>query len=704
MQLNYGRGSTGSLGIDYTIQDNTKTVDTSTTTTEVDSLDALFVIHADKGIPNHTFTKLTLANLIAVFGELNAKKHGMQAAAAYKHASLGHTVSVARLDKDAAIANIYSKLMFSAQAKEVYLYEGQLFNITETEINDGDFDDILESLDVSGAAFIAAAKKITIPVLVGTPSTETFTNVLDADDFAVLTAAETNETTGNLGIKDRTIVPFSLHAPGGGAWGNKITGTFGSSITIRNTVPTRSLTVAYNGTNASVYSAIGLVPNKSDDLGIQLYLGSKLRDKEVIVNYLGDLNLRMTTDETNEDAFEEMLIEYYTVLIAALETLITENNLAVAGGAGVAGLSEELSTAITTYTTLLETIEDSDVSPFQLLNWDGNTVYANANSYNLVSLSKAILDDTFVLASGSNGLVKGMRRFSYDYTDGTTTVESLYVDYFKFKTDINLKDISAVKSLITYDFDYTTNIRKALIDMVQHGKGTRGDIFAFGGMPTTIKTYDAALDYAKALKLAGGKYLLLTEHCEVYDDVQNKNITVSAVYALMDAVSTWYNDGRKFPISDYTLSTIIKGTIAPRIIDTDEQSNLYNYDANLLKLVDNSYRMRSQSAGYVGYTSKLKEAHNAINFCDLIKVVHNAIDKYAKGNDDSTTLTSIQERISKEIEDFKVYFQGAPTVTLSFLDEDAEARGEADLELTVNMYGTIKTYHIKFIINSASNS
>ena len=100
----------------------------------------------------------------------------------------------------------------------------------------------------------------------------------------------------------------------------------------------------------------------------------------------------------------------------------------------------------------------------------------------------------------------------------------------------------------------------------------------------------------------------------------------------------------------------------------------------------------------------MKELHNAINFADLIKVTHNAVDKYSKGNDDDTTLSTIQEKISKEIEDFKAYFQGAPTVTLSFLDEDAEARGEADLELTVNMYGTIKVYHIKFIVNSATSS
>lgn len=697
MQLNYGRGSAGSLGIDYSIQDNTKAVAASTTTQEVETLDALFVIHADKGVPNYTFTNLTLANFLAVFGEVNAKKHGIQAMAAYKHASLGHTVSVCRVDKDAPIANLYPTITFSAKAVKCYLYEGELFNISETAIDDGDFDTILESLDVSATVFKANAVKVTVPTLVGGATTSSLTGVTSVDDIPIQTAALFNETAGNLGVKTRTIVPFILHAPGGGAWGNKISGALGTAITMRNTVPTRSIVVSYNGTAATTYSAIGLVPNKSDDLGIQLYMGAKLKDKEVINNYLGDLNLRMSTDETNEAGMEEMFVEYYTALIADLNTQL---DAATAG----TPLAVNLGNAITKYTSLLESIEDDDITPFQMLGWDGQGIYANTGNLNLVYCGGSILPNSFALLNGANGALKGMRRFSYDYTDGTTSVASLFESYFKFTLDSRLRDIGEVKSLITYDLDYPTAVRKALIAAIRHGKNTRGDIVAFGGMPSTIKTYDAALDFAKALKLAGGKYFLLTEHCDVFDEVQNKNVTVSAVYALMDAISAWYNDGRKFPISDYTLSTVIKGTVSPRIIDVDEQSTLYNYDANLLKLVDNSYRLRSQSVGDVGFTSKLKEAHNAINFCDLIKVVHNAIDKYAKGNDDSATLTSIQEKITKEIEDFKNYFQGAPTVSLSFLDDDAEARGEADLELTVNMYGTIKVYHIKFIVNSASTN
>ena len=705
MNLNLGRGSAGSLGIDYVIQDNTKQVAANTTTTEVNSLDTLFVIHADKGIPNHTFTNMTLANFSAVFGEVNAKKHGMQAAAAYKHASLGHTVSVCRVDKGAAIANIYPKITFAAAAKKCYIYEGEIFNISEASITAGEFDGILESLDVSSTAFIAAAKKVTVPVLTGVPGTSSFENILDVDNFVIELAKIAESTTGSLGIKTRTIAPFALHASGAGAWGSKITGAFGTAITVRNSVPTRSLVVSYNGTAASTYSGIGLVPAKSDDLGIQLYLGTKLRDKEVIANYLGDLNLRMVTDETNEDMFEDAFVEYYTALIADLEAQIETNNAAIlAATGGDAQLVLEMSKAVLKYKALLESIEDADITPFQMIGWDGNSIYANVGNYNLVYVNGKIVPDSFTLLNGTNGLVKGMRRFDYAYGDGTTTVADLYKSYFAFTLDARFKDIGEVKSLLTYDFDYPTAVRKQLIAAVQHGKGTRGDIIAIGGMPSTIKTYDSALEYAKALKLAGGKYFLLTEHCEVFDSVQNKNITVSAVYALMDAISTWYNDGRKFPVSDYTLSTIIKGTIVPRITDTDEQSTLYNYDANLLKLVDNSYRLRSQSVGDVGFTSKLKELHNAINFADLIKVTHNAVDKYSKGNDDDTNLSTIQEKISKEIEDFKAYFQGAPTVTLSFLDEDAEARGEADLELTVNMYGTIKVYHIKFIVNSATSS
>ena len=703
MNLNYGRSS--NIGINYTIEDNTKLTSNETTTSEVNTLDGLFVIHADKGVPNKTFTKMTLANFLAEFGEVNAKKHGLQAAACYKLLSLGHTASVCRLDKGAKIANLYPQLEFTATEEEVYIYKGKLFNITEAGIDAGDFDDVLEVLDVTGTTFKAEAKKVTVPTMVGSVSVNNFANVTDTADFAVQAAALYEESAGALGVKNRTIVPFVMHAPGGGLWGDKISGALGSAITLRNTVPTKSLVISYNGKAINNYSGIGLVPDISDDLGIQLYLGAKLRDKQVITNYTGDLHLRMIHDNTNENGFEEAFIEYYTVLIAKLKTLKEENITAVAGGAGDADLTSALDLAIATYETLLAKIDAGDIHAFQMINWTGKSVFANALGYNLVHLFNSILPDSFTLKGGDNGLVKGMRKFDYDYTDGTTKLADLYESYFKFEVDPDLRDISLVRPSIAFNFDYPNKVRTALINATKHeGEGLRGDIMVVGGAPNTIKTVDEALEYAKAVKMSGGKYLTVLESCEVYDSVQNKNMEVSAVYPLLNAISAWYIGGRRNPWTDYPLGDIIHGSVYPRVPLSSDQTKLYGYDINTLKYVDGSYRLRTQTTMEYGYVSKLKEAHNQFNFCELIKDTHFAIEKHQKGVSEETTLTSIQENIAKELEGYAAFFQGAPTVSIFYADSDAEARGEADLEVSVNMFGTVKTYNTKFIVNSATSS
>lgn len=703
MNLNVGKGSAGSLGIEYVIQDNTRVQSSSTTKNVIETLDGLFIIHANKGIPNVTFSNMTLANFEAMFGEVNKKKHGIQAAAARKLAKLGHTVTVCRLDKGAKIANLYSKAIFEAEEKEVYLYGGLLFNVTESVIDAGGFDSILEKLGTTATHFKTTAKKVTIPVIKGSVSNGSFPGITSVEDLVVEAENAFDDTNaGNLGIKTREIILGTFHATGGGSWGKKITATLGEKITTRNKVPTRSISVAYNGKNATVYSAIGLVPNRSDENAIQLFLGTKLKDKEVIANYIGDLNLRYFMDETNETGLENLFIDYFRKLIVALQALDAANDAEILSGNGDATLKTELVKAVGNYTTIAELLEDGDIHPMQILNWDGTSVFDMTNSYNLIKLDSNIFPTTVTLAEGDDGVVKGMRKFSYEHGEVDNTVADMYESYFKFEIDPTLKDITEVRSVITFNFDYPTKVRNAIYNATKHETNKRGDILVVGGTPETIKTYDDLLEYGKALKLSESNYLLLAGTCDVFDEVMNENIKVSTVYPFLDALSSWYKNGRRNPLTDYAMGSIVRGSLYPRIIDGKEIDALYELDVNLLKVVDGIHKLKTQSVGDVGKISKLKEAQNAINFRYLIKDVHNAVEKYQKGVGDGTTLTEIQEKISKELEKYGAYFQGAPIVSLAFLDEDAEVRGEADLSVEVNMYGSIKKFSIKFIVNSAS--
>ena len=104
-----------------------------------------------------------------------------------------------------------------------------------------------------------------------------------------------------------------------------------------------------------------------------------------------------------------------------------------------------------------------------------------------------------------------------------------------------------------------------------------------------------------------------------------------------------------------------------------------------------------------GSNSKLKELHNAINFCYLIKETHFSLERNNSGTGE-TGLNSIKEKISKDLAVFSKYFDQAPTVTLNYADDDAAARGEAQLGIVVYMSGTVKKFDITFTVKSSTSS
>ena len=702
--LNYGRNINNQIGTDYTIDDQTKK-SSSTSATSTPTLDGMFVVTASRGIPNKFLKNLTKANAYAMFGEFT-EKNGMQALACQRHLDLGLTATILRLDDGGKVANYHPKITFGAETATVYLLGGKLYNVTAGQVGDGTFDEVLESLDMTGTEFLADAVSIEIPVLRGTLEDGFIPDVEDEDDLRVKAAALYAETAGVLGIKNRSIVPFVFHSPGAGKYGNKVALNFNNVFSIRNYVQTRTLVVndAITGKNTT-YSAVSLVPDKLDGDGIVMYVGDKLKDKVVINDYLGDLNVRMLTDDTNRDGLVEAFAEYYTALMAALNTLKTTNaDELIAGTGGVVGLGDKLQAAIDTYTALLEDVEGGDIHPWQILGWNGKTIYDNAAGFNYIYLGSDVVKASTFLSGGDDGIVKGMRKFSYEYSvdGGTTTLEDLYIKVFRGEVDERILDYGEVESVLTYDLDYTTAIRKQLQVLISHGKNTRGDMTVIGGMNSTIDDLDTAIEFAKATKRYGSKHFGGTENAEIYDTNLSKTYRVNSAFLMIDALAAWFFGDRKNSVSDYGLNPNIReGSLRPKIFKSDDINALYAYDYNTIKKVDGVYRFRSQMLGDYGSTSKMKELSNGINFNFLMKETHFSIDRHSKGTGE-TSLNTIKEKIARDLVDFGKYFESTPIVTLSYADDDAEARGEADLNVEVAMGGSIKKYNVKFIITNAN--
>lgn len=138
-----------------------------------------------------------------------------------------------RIDDGGSIANYLPKITFGSKLKDVYLLDGKLYNVTSAQVNDGSFDSILDTLDMTGAEFLTNATVINIPVMFGTVADGIVDSATDEDDILTKAAALYAETAGTNGIQNRTIVPFVFHAPGAGKYGNKVNLVFNDVFSIR---------------------------------------------------------------------------------------------------------------------------------------------------------------------------------------------------------------------------------------------------------------------------------------------------------------------------------------------------------------------------------------------------------------------------------------------------------------------------------------
>ena len=130
----------GQRGINYKITDKSKVV--TSPAADVETFDGFFIIHTEKGPVNTIYPKLTYAQLVDVFGDINPEKHGLHTLAAYNFANAGNTVTVIRVDKDAKLANMTTKIKLTALEKEVLIYKGTIINASEADITAGMHNEI----------------------------------------------------------------------------------------------------------------------------------------------------------------------------------------------------------------------------------------------------------------------------------------------------------------------------------------------------------------------------------------------------------------------------------------------------------------------------------------------------------------------------------------------------------------------------------
>jgi len=701
--MNYVYNTPGQRGINYKITDKSKVV--TTPASDVETFDGFFIIHTDKGPVNTIYPKLTYAQLVDVFGDINPEKHGFHTLAAYNFANSGNTVTVIRVDKDAKLANMTTKIKLTAVEKEVLIYKGTILNVSEADVTAGMHNEITNALGISNASLLAGAKKITIPVYVGETEYVSIPGMAGKNELISALNAGVIEAAGQFGLQDVTVYPFAFIAEGEGKWGNKIQVQFTADEALTAGVPTKSVSIKYDDVTASEYSTVTLVPNVSDEYGIMLHLGTKLSDKVVLNSKKGDLNLKLISEDANNTALEEAIINYYKVLLETLTTKVTAETAKDPGDQDLV-LVEYLNQAVEKYTSVYEKLIDGDITPLELFKYNGTTPFTVANSYNLISLNNALVQQKFKLLNGKDGLVEGMRKFNFNKSitidTKTTTLEDLYVEVFDGKTDKQISSWNYVTSVVTFDIDFPIKIKQAIERFTKHGTGLRGDIVAIGGAFSAMTDITHLEDFNKSFSPKSFKYFLLAESCEVKDTRLNKTIRVPMALPLIDTLTSWYNGNRRNPITDYSIPSIIANSVMPKILTSDEVNRVLALDLNIVYEVAGTYKLYSQNTSYVGQDSRLKELHNSINFAYLIKDAHIALRKYGTGLSETSNLRYIQEKLTDALSHHSAWFESAPVVTVGYKDEEAQLRGQVSVTVTVNMFGTIKSFDLEFIVDNAA--
>ena len=702
--MNYVYNTPGQRGINYKITDKSKVV--TSPAADVETFDGFFIIHTEKGPVNTIYPKLTYAQLVDVFGDINPEKHGLHTLAAYNFANAGNTVTVIRVDKDAKLANMTTKIKLTALEKEVLIYKGTIINASEADITAGMHNEIANALGISNATLIAGAKKITLPIYVGETTYESLPNIAGKNELIAALNAGVIEAAGQFGLQNVTIYPFAFIAEGEGKWGNKVQVQFTADETLTAGVATKNVTIKYDDDITSEYSSVTLVPNVSDEYGIMLNLATKLNDKVVINNKKGDLNLKLISEDANTEAFEEAIINYYIVLLETLAVKKTAEEAKDPDDKDLV-LIEYIEKAIEKYTIIYEKVLDGDITPLELFKYNGTSPFEVTESYNLISLNQPIVQNRFKLMNGKDGLVEGMRKFNFNksmVTSGGTTVtlEDLYVDVYDAKIDKSISSWNYVTSVVTFDIDFPIKIKQAIDRFTKHGTGLRGDIVAIGGAFSVSTDISHLTDFNKSFGPKSFKYFLLAESCEVKDTRLNKTIRVPMALPLIDTLTSWYNGNRRNPVTDYSIPSLIANSVMPKILTSDEVNTVLGMDLNIVYEVAGTYKLYSQSTSYVGQDSRLKELHNAINFAYLIKDAHVALRRYGTGLSETSNLRHIQEKLTDALSAHGAWFESAPVVTVGYKDDEAQLRGQVSVTVTVNMFGTIKSFDLEFIVDNAA--
>ena len=646
-------------------------------------------IYTDKGPTGKVmhFSGMTAyANLISTFGNPNIRRLGLPYTAAVLHAQTGGDVVVQSVKHESAT------------------YAGFIVSLCiESKNKDGsNIEKVLGWILPDGTGFVEDPYAGTENALIKRPTAShvvhkiytrriSFVNsevkdmkTFDALELYVTSMFQQEIGNKNPGIKRVFPLIYGLYN-GKGSYGNNYNLYLTYNKTTVSGLPTFLATVYDKKLQEKVNltSQVVSLSNVFQD-GTPLYIEGRYKKPYST----GDFTIKtLNQTEMNE-------------LGAVLHNLIGSVNLFPNGATQAGVTAQALEASMANLKNAYVTPEDDDYHAMRYFN------PTNVSEFNKVFDAEPAYDFTFT--GGSEGLMKNMKEFNWDYQvnvaaatepeDKRFLLQEMFTKAFTGSDDVQVFSLIANPADYAIDFGFPGSVKNSMITLATQ----RDDIQILFNAPINIKEVNEAISWKQKFNFQGRNLTYFSGNFSYVDPIAQRSVRVPMTFPIMFNVLAHYRNGFHESLAGLTngLIGVIEGNSDYGLGDKSLKSNDLLTDAGFNPcsvFKGGDVYLDGQKSNYaLTEISSLQEFHNNSIVNRILKKLYISLQSEKHRLTSKDAVDKINRKIAIDLNEFRAKVQSIDYQGLFNTDYDL-AIGLLTHRLSIQFLNTIKYHHIHLI-------
>lgn len=646
-------------------------------------------IYTDKGPTGKVmhFSGMTAyANLISTFGNPNIRRLGLPYTAAVLHAQTGGDVVVQSVKHESAT------------------YAGFIVSLCiESKNKDGsNIEKVLGWILPDGTGFVEDPYAGTENALIKRPTAShvvhkvytrriSFVNsevkdmkTFDALELYVTSMFQQEIGNKNPGIKRIFPLIYGLYN-GKGSYGNNYSLYLTYNKTTVSGLPTFLATVYDKKLQEKVNltSQVVSLSNVFQD-GTPLYIEGRYKKPYST----GDFTIKtLNQTEMNE-------------LGAVLHNLIGSVNLFPNGATQAGVTAQALEASMANLKNAYVTPEDDDYHAMRYFN------PTNVSEFNKVFDAEPAYDFTFT--GGSEGLMKNMKEFNWDYQvnvaaaaepeDKRFLLQEMFTKAFTGSDDVQVFSLIANPADYAIDFGFPGSVKNSMITLATQ----RDDIQILFNAPINIKEVNEAISWKQKFNFQGRNLTYFSGNFSYVDPIAQRSVRVPMTFPIMFNVLAHYRNGFYESLAGLTngLIGVIEGNSDYGLGDKSLKSNDLLTDAGFNPcsvFKGGDVYLDGQKSNYaLTEISSLQEFHNNSIVNRILKKLYISLQSEKHRLTSKDAVDKINRKIAIDLNEFRAKVQSIDYQGLFNTDYDL-AIGLLTHRLSIQFLNTIKYHHIHLI-------